>query len=82
MLSGYLISTADGRDISVFGLVSIPASSIAIQNQEDIAGSIHNILAWSLVLLALAHGSAAIKHHFINKNDTLKRMLKVSHSNS
>lgn len=82
MLSGYLISTADGRDISVFGLVSIPASSIAIQNQEDIAGSIHNILAWSLVLLALAHGATAIKHHFINKNDTLKRMLKVSHSNS
>ena len=78
MLSGYLISTADGRDISVFGLVSIPASSIAIQNQEDIAGSIHNILAWSLVLVASAHGLAAVKHHLINKNDTLMRMLKVS----
>ncbi|MBU2969798.1 cytochrome b [Pseudoalteromonas sp. C2R02] len=78
MLSGYLISTADGRDISVFGLVSIPASSIAMQNQEDIAGNIHNILAWSLFLLASAHGLAAVKHHLINKNDTLKRMLKVS----
>ncbi|PAJ73730.1 cytochrome B [Pseudoalteromonas sp. NBT06-2] len=77
MLSGYLISTADGRDISVFGVISIPAFSIAIENQEDIAGSIHNISAWSLVILASAHGLAAIKHHFINKNDTLKRMLKV-----
>jgi len=82
MFSGYLISTADGRDISVFGLVAVPASSIAIENQEDIAGSIHNILAWSLVLLASAHGLAAIKHHFINKNDTLKRMLKVSQVSS
>jgi len=82
MLSGYLISTADGRDISVFGFISIPAASIAMENQEDIAGSIHNILAWSLVLLASVHGLAAIKHHFINKNDTLKRMLKVSQVSS
>jgi cytochrome b561 len=78
MLSGYLISTAGGRDIDVFGLLSIPALSVTIENQEDIAGSIHNILAWSLVSLAGIHGLAALKHHFINKNYTLKRMLKIS----
>ncbi len=77
MFSGYLISTADGRPISVFGVVSVPALPFAIENQEDIAGSIHYYLAWSLVLLAAFHALAALKHHFINKNTTLVRMLKV-----
>lgn len=77
MLTGYLISTADGRAIDVFGLVSIPALPYSVENQEDITGSIHEVLAWTLVLLAVGHGLAAFKHHFINKNNTLIRMLKV-----
>lgn len=77
MISGYLISTADGRGISVFELFTVPAIPFAIDNQEDIAGQIHEILAWILVMLAGIHALAAVKHHFINKNKTLVRMLKV-----
>lgn len=77
MLSGYLISTADGRAIDVFGLISIPALPISVANQEDIAGNIHEILAWALILLSAGHALAALKHHFINKNNTLVRILKV-----
>lgn len=80
MISGYLISTADGRAIEVFGVISIPALPISFENQEDIAGSIHEILAWTLILLSAGHALAAFKHHFINKNNTLVRMLKVSGS--
>ncbi|MGL1958069.1 MAG: cytochrome b [Colwellia sp.] len=78
MLSGYLISTADGRAIDIFGVLSISALPFSIENQEDIAGNIHEILAWGLVLLSLGHGLMAIKHHFINKNNTLLRMLKTN----
>jgi len=77
MISGYLISTADGRAIDVFGLLSIPALPIDFANQEDIAGIIHEVLAWSLILLSAGHVLAALKHHFLNKNDTLIRMVKV-----
>ena len=77
MISGYLISTADGRGIMVFEVFSVPAIPFAIDNQEDIAGEIHEILAWVLVVLAGVHALAAVKHHFINKNNTLVRMLKV-----
>ncbi len=38
MLSGYLISTADGRAIELFGLLDIPAVITSIENQEDTAG--------------------------------------------
>ncbi|MGD8497254.1 MAG: cytochrome b [Chromatiales bacterium] len=75
MLAGYLISTADGRAIDVFGLFSVPATLTAIENQEDIAGEIHLVLAIVLVSLAAVHALAALKHHFIDRDRTLKRML-------
>ncbi|MBL4909424.1 MAG: cytochrome b [Alteromonadaceae bacterium] len=74
-LSGYLISTADGRGIDVFQLFTVPALGAFIENQEDIAGVIHQYLAYSLILLTLLHALAALKHHIIDKDITLKRML-------
>jgi cytochrome b561 len=75
MCSGYLISTADGRGISVFDWFEVPALITGIEGQEDLAGEIHFYLAWTLVILAVGHGLAAIKHHLIDKDDTLKRMI-------
>ncbi len=78
MVSGYLISTADGRAIEFFGLFNVPALVTGFDNQEDIAGSVHYYLAWSLVLLAAGHGLAALKHHLFDKDKTLTRMLTTS----
>ena len=77
LLSGYLISTANGRGISVFGWFELPATLYGIENQEDIAGLIHLIVSIGLILLVFVHAAGAIKHHFIDKDSTLKRMLKV-----
>jgi len=74
-MSGYLISTADGVGIDVFNLFTVPAFAALIKNQEDIAGVIHQYLAYSMIILALLHALAALKHHFIDKDVTLKRML-------
>lgn len=74
MISGYLISTADGRPISVFGLFSVPATLSGLPQQEDIAGLVHEYLAWGLVIFAGIHGLAALKHHFIDRDSTLLRM--------
>lgn len=74
MFSGYLISTADGRAISVFKLFEIPAIIQGIDHQEDIAGVIHLTLAIILISAALLHAAAAIKHHLIDRDRTLKRL--------
>lgn len=74
VVSGYLISTADGRGISVFGLFELPAT-LMLDGQEDIAGLIHEYLAYTLIGLALIHAAAALKHRFIDKDETLHRML-------
>ncbi|OOZ39282.1 cytochrome b [Solemya pervernicosa gill symbiont] len=75
MVSGYLISTADGRGVEVFGLFTIPATISGIDKQEDIAGLIHLWLASILIGTALLHAAAALKHHFIDRDRTLRRML-------
>lgn len=74
MISGYLISTADGRGIEVFGLFEVPATLTSIPDQGDVAGLIHKFAAWSLVILAVLHGLAALKHHFADRDRTLVRM--------
>jgi cytochrome b561 len=75
MIAGYLISTADGRPIQVFGLFAVPATLSGIENQEDIAGEIHEVLAFILIGLAAVHALAALKHHYFDRDRTLKRML-------
>jgi cytochrome b561 len=76
MVSGYLISTADGRPIDVFGLFAVPALLSDMPNQADVAGDIHLYLAVSLVSLTGLHALGALKHHFIDHNRTLLKMLR------
>ena len=82
LLSGYLISTAEGKPISVFGLFDVPATLSDAGSQADLAGTVHLWLAWGVVILSVLHGLAALKHHFIDKDDTLKRMLGRSSMDS
>ncbi|RRD01385.1 cytochrome b [Amphritea balenae] len=75
LVSGYMISTADGRAIAVFNWFEVPALPAVTENQEDIAGEIHYLSTTTLIILAGLHALAALKHHYINKDNTLKRML-------
>jgi cytochrome b561 len=76
MISGYLISTADGAGIPVFGLFEVPSVTGRRSGLEDSAGLVHYWSTWALVVLAGLHGLAALKHHFIDRDATLKRMLR------
>jgi cytochrome b561 len=75
MISGYLISTADGRGVEVFNWFTVPATLSKREVQEEIAGSAHLFLAWTLITFALLHAGAAFKHHLIDRDSTLRRML-------
>jgi cytochrome b561 len=73
IVSGYLISTADGRPIDVFGLFSVPSPG-ENKGLEDPAGAVHAYLAYVVIVLAVVHAVAALKHHFVNRDSTLTRM--------
>lgn len=76
--SGYLISTSDGRGIEVFDWFVVPSMGELFENQPDIAGTVHYYVAFSLIGLVVVHVAAALKHHFINKDNTLRKMIGVS----
>lgn len=74
-LSGWLMSSSAGRPVSFFGLFTLPD---LVDKNEDIANLMrgaHFYLAWLLIAAIVVHLSAALKHHFIDKDITLKRML-------
>jgi cytochrome b561 len=73
MVSGYLITTLDGRPVGVFGWFSVP-SIFQMRGLEDRAGDVHRILAYAVIGLAVIHTVAALKHHFVDKSTILKRM--------
>lgn len=75
VLSGYMISTALGKGISVFDWFEVPATIANIEGQADIAAELHEWFAWILIIIASIHALAALKHHFLDKDRTLKRML-------
>ncbi|MFU8785161.1 cytochrome b [Aliidiomarina sp.] len=75
--SGYLLSTADGRSIRVFDWFSVPAIQALATRQEDFWGNIHFYAATGMMILVAVHLAAAVKHHYVNRDATLKRMLGV-----
>lgn len=77
MVAGYFISTLDGRVIDVFGLFEIP-SIYESKGLEETAGLIHRVLAYATIALALLHAAGALKHHFIDRSNILRRMLTGS----
>jgi cytochrome b561 len=75
LIVGYLISTEDGRGIEVFNWFTLPSIGKLFDDQVDIAGNLHRWLAYTLITLSSLHGIAAFKHHYYDKDETLKRML-------
>ena len=75
IITGYLITTAKGDAINVFGLFEIPAIFSDINSQNDLAGKLHRWGAYLCIALAVLHACAALFHHFIKKDTTLTRML-------
>ena len=75
VVAGYLISTADGRPIEVFTLFNVSALDFVLDDQADIAGKVHYYGACILIGFVVLHALGALKHHFIDKDKTLTRMI-------
>lgn len=73
MVSGYLISTADGRPIEVFNWFSVPAL-VHDKGIEKAAGEAHEFLADLTMIIIALHAAASLKHHFLDRSRVLARM--------
>lgn len=77
MGTGYSIPTAEGVGIDLFGWFTVPAVTTFSKATADWIGVMHRDLAWAVVGLATIHAVAALKHHLIDKDHTLRRMLGI-----
>ncbi|PCJ26964.1 MAG: hypothetical protein COA94_04635 [Rickettsiales bacterium] len=73
-ISGITMSIFAGYDIPVFGLFTIPAMEKNLQI-AGIAHTLHEIAAWGFAIMIVLHILAALYHHFIRRDDTLKKMV-------
>ncbi len=74
-VTGYLISTSAGKPIQLFNWVTLPALVDVDEALRELAIDVHYYLAYATLFLVIGHAGAALKHHFINRDETLKRML-------
>lgn len=74
-ITGWLITSAAGLPVSFFGLFVLPNLIAPNKNLLELFEEVHEFLGYALIAIIIVHVIAALKHHFINKDDTLKRMI-------
>ncbi len=73
-LSGWLMSSAGEYPVSFFGL-QMPALTDKNPALAGLMNSAHSYLAYCLIAAIFLHSAGAIKHHIIDGDITLKRMV-------
>lgn len=74
---GWLMSSARNFPVSWFGLVTLPDFIAPNRPAYDFLHEAHEVMALTLLGLALLHVAAALKHHFIDRDNVLRRMLPL-----
>ena len=74
-LSGWAMSSASGKAVSVFGLFLLPDLVLPESGLRELFQDLHFYLAWTLIVVICGHVLAALTHHFYFKDNVLKRML-------
>jgi cytochrome b561 len=76
-LSGILKSVTYARPVDVFGLPFLPQlldeKHVAL---NEAVSWVHATCGWLLALIIVVHACGALKHHFVNRDATLRRMLR------
>lgn len=74
-VTGWLMSSASGIPVSLLGLITlpdlVPHSDLLFQTYIEA----HAVLGFALIACMLAHIGAALRHHFLLRDSTLKKML-------
>jgi len=69
------MSSAKGYQTVLFACRCAARSSGEGQELGESLATVHRLLNFTLAGLVLSHAAAAIKHHFGDRDDVLKRML-------
>jgi len=74
-LSGWMMSSARGFPVSWFGFFTLPDLVPKDKSLYATLLTTHETLAWVLGAVVTLHVAAALKHHFMLRDNVLRRML-------
>lgn len=74
-LTGWLMSSAKGFQTVYLGLLPLPDLLAKNPTLGDQLKEVHEALNFLMIALVAGHAGAAIKHHLMDKDDVLTRML-------
>lgn len=79
-ITGWLLASSStlGLPTVVFGLFELPHPVGPDAAWEALFAALHWAGAWALVALTGLHTAAALKHHFIDRDDILSEMLPLA----
>lgn len=75
-LSGWLMSNSAGHPVGFFGLFELPAITPESEPVHELAEVVHGLLPKLLIVAMLLHLVGALKHHWVDRDGTLSRMIK------
>lgn len=74
-VSGWMMSSAAGIPVTFLGVFTLPDLVSPNMNEVPMYIAIHKWVGYGLIATIGLHISAAMLHHFVYKDDTLRRML-------
>lgn len=74
-LSGWVMSSAKGFQTIWFGVLPLPDMVGKDKSLGDLLTTVHKTLNFTMLALVFLHIAAALKHHWIDRDATLRRML-------
>ena len=74
-ISGWIYSSATGVSVTYLGLVPLPNLVPKDRESARMLLLVHQTLNYTLAAVVTVHVAAALKHHFVDRDNTLARML-------
>ena len=74
-LSGFIFVATNGEAVTLYGLITIPNIGEAGKATRDWLSDVHYYVSYGCAALVVIHVLAALKHHFIDRDATLRRMM-------
>jgi cytochrome b561 len=76
-LSGWTMSSAKGFQTVWFGVLPLPDLLVKDEALGKLLAEVHELLAYTLAGVVALHFAAALRHHFVDRDVVLRRMLPV-----
>jgi cytochrome b561 len=78
--AGLIMVVVEGEAVLFFGLIDLDSEGQRSEEAAEIFADLHKWSGWALLAVLAGHVAAALRHHFLLRDDVLRRMLPSASS--